>query len=212
MAPSASCHCFPAQSDPLSAVIPSHPSSSNPVSAKSRPDKPAPPDRDPGVASAPAPSPEPAGTEVSGQEIPCAPPAAVPVPPRVLVVHADPALLRLIRESLEAFLHCEVRTTSSGLAAFDRVLAESYRLMLIDLHLPDLGGELLDDLISRAYPKVHQGTLTAPPVLWLGLPADHRRQDALTREARTKALITTPINIQRLLDTAAALLPGKPPP
>lgn len=128
------------------------------------------------------------------------------------MVHADPALLRLVRESLEAFLHCEVRTTSSGLSAFDRLLEEPYRLLLIDLHLPDLGGELLYDLISRAYPKVHPGTLTAPPVLWLGLPSDHPRQDALTREARTKALLTTPLNIQRLLDTAASLLPAKPFP
>jgi CheY-like chemotaxis protein len=151
------------------------------------------------------PAPDPAASLPSSSS----PPLAVP---RVLVVHADPGLLRLVRESLEAFLLCEVRTTSSGLAAFDRLLEEPYRLLLIDLHLPDLGGELLYDLISRAYPKVHPGTLTAPPVLWLGLPADHRRHDALTREARTKALLTTPLNIQRLLDTAASLLPAKTSP
>lgn len=130
-------------------------------------------------------------------------------PSRVLIVHSDPALLRLVRESLEAFLHCEVRTTSSGLAAFDRILQESYRLLLIDLHIPELGGELLYDLISRTYPKVHPGALTAPAVCWIGTPADHPRQDELTREARTKALLLTPLNIQRLLTTAASLLPGK---
>ena len=129
------------------------------------------------------------------------------LPARVLIAHSDPALLRLIRESLETFLHCEVRTTSSGLAAFDRSLEEPYRLLLLDLHLPDLAGELLYDLITRTYPKVHAGSLTAPPVMWLGLPADHPRQDELTREARTKALLLTPLNIQRLIDTAATLLP-----
>ncbi len=160
---------------------------------------PSPTERLPGAAGQSAPSHSPSPTQPAGR-------------PRVLVVHADPALLRLIRESLEAFLLCEVRTTSSGLAAFDRLLEDPYRLVLIDLHLPDLGGELLYDLISRAYPKVHPGSLTAPPVLWLGLPEDHRRHDALTREARTKALLTTPLNIQRLLDTAAMLLPAKTAP
>ena len=138
-------------------------------------------------------------------------PAWLPAPPpRVLIAHADAGLLRLARESLEAFLHCEVRTTSSGLAAFDRTLAEPYRLLLIDLHLPDLRGELLYDLITRTYPRIHQGSLTAPPVLWLGTAHDLPRQDELTREARTKALLLTPLNIQRLLDTAASLLPPKP--
>lgn len=132
-----------------------------------------------------------------------------PARPRVLIAHSDAGLLRLTRESLEAFLDCEVRTTSSALTAFDRVLQETYRLLLLDLHLRELPGELLYDLISRAYPRVHPASLTAPPVIWLGNPSDLPRQDALTREARTKALLLTPLNIQRLLDTAAALLPRK---
>ena len=127
------------------------------------------------------------------------------------MAHSDSALLRLARESLEAFLECDVRITSSALTAFDRVMQEPYRLLLLDLHLAELPGELLYDLISRAYPRVHPGTLTAPPVVWLGTPADLPRQDSLTREARTKALLLTPLNIQRLLDTAAALLPARNP-
>ena len=130
-------------------------------------------------------------------------------PPRVLVAHSDAGLLRLTRESLEAFLECEVRTTSSALTAFDRILQEPYRLLILDLHLPQLPGELLYDLVARAYPRVHTGVLTAPPVVWLGLPSDLPRQDELTREARTKALLLTPLNIQRLLDTAAGFLPRK---
>lgn len=179
----------------------------------SKPKKPT-PKPSPAKTAKPKPPPEPAS------ECPPAPLARPPRPspksetapppaPLVLIAHCDPALLRLVRESLETFLHCEVRTTSSGLAAFDRTLQETYRLLLLDLHLPDLPGELLYDLISRTYPRVHPGTLTAPPVLWLGLPADHPRQDALTREARTKALLLTPLNIQRLLTTAATLIPPK---
>ena len=142
-----------------------------------------------------------------------APPAGpgTPARPRVLIAHRDAALLRLARESLETFLECEVRTTSSALSAFDRILQEPYRLLLLDLHLAELPGELLYDLISRAYPRVHPGSLTAPPVVWLGQSADLPRQDELTREARTKALLITPLHIQRLLDTAAALLPARKP-
>ncbi len=137
--------------------------------------------------------------------------ATAPAPSRlrVLIAHRDAALLRLARESLETFLDCEVRTTSSALGAFDRLLQEPYRLLLLDLHLTELPGELLYDLISRAYPKVHPGSLTAPPVIWLGLATDLPRQDELTREARTKALLLSPLNIQRLLDTAGTLLPRK---
>ena len=151
------------------------------------------------------------------QPEPAAPPPSAPgvssplpdAPARVLIAHSDPALLRLLRESLETFLHCEVRTTSSGLAAFDRTLEEPYRLLLLDLHLPDLPGELLYDLITRTYQRVHPGSHTAPAVMWLGLAADHPRQDELTREARTKALLLMPLKIQRLLDTAATLLPQR---
>jgi hypothetical protein len=130
--------------------------------------------------------------------------------PQILIAHSDPALLHQARESLETQLPCQVRTTTSGPAAFDRTLQGTFQFVMLDLHLRDLPGELLYDLISRTYPKVHPGTHTAPPVLWLGLPSDQLRHDALTREARTKALLMAPLNIQRLLDTAAALLPKKP--
>lgn len=162
--------------------------------------------RSPSVASsAPAPAAAliPAGI-ASGVQL-----AAAGAVPLVLIAHSDPALLRLVRESMEAFLHCEVRTTSSALAAFDRVLQEPYRLLLLDLHLPGLGGEMLYDLISRAYPRVHALSYVAPPVIWLGVQSDYPRQDELTREARTKALLTLPLNIQRLLSTAATLLGRK---
>lgn len=158
---------------------------------------------------APAPGPSPAQAVAVPNVTPSAIPTPPASPPRVLIAHSDAALLRLARESLEAFLDCEVRTTSSALTAFDRILQEPYRLLLIDLHLADLHGELLYDLITRVYPRVHPGALTAPPVLWLGTLQDLPRQDALTRDARTKALLLTPLNIQRLLDTASTLLPGK---
>ncbi len=176
-----------------------------------------PPDKNPRVAKRPRSAPKknsgsPLAQPQAPPPAPLATSASVSAPrdlPRILIAHQDAALLRLARESLATFLPCDVRTTSSALTAFDRVLQEPYRLLILDLHLPDLSGELLYDLISRAYPRVHPGTLTAPPVVWLGQPSDLPRQDSLTREARTKALLLTPLNIQRLLDTAAALLPRK---
>ena len=123
-----------------------------------------------------------------------------PTPLRVLAVHHDPALLRLIRESLEGLAGCAVDTSGAALHAYDRLVQREYDLLILDLHLPVLSGEMLYDLASRAWPHCHRDSITAPPVIWAGVPADAQRHDTLTREARVRGLLLAPFSIQKLLD------------
>lgn len=129
-------------------------------------------------------------------------------PAKVLIVHGDMPTSRLVRESLEAFCDCQVDVTSAALAGFERALQKDYRLYFFDLKLEKLEGPLLYELISTAL-QYGQSGRTVPAVIFICDPADASRRDDLLRDARVKALLTTPIAIGRLLEKVAGVLPEK---
>ena len=85
--------------------------------------------------------------------------------PRVLVVHEDVAALRLVRETFLEFTECEVDTSPNAEYGFELALQRDYALVILNLTLPVIPGELLYDLISKAYTHCHAGARTAPPVV-----------------------------------------------
>jgi CheY-like chemotaxis protein len=130
---------------------------------------------------------------------------------KILVVHADLAVCRLVRESLETFCECQVETTSVALGAFERVLQKDFKLVLFDLHLETLPGPLLHDLICRAL-KVCASTRPLPAVMFFCEASEVARRDDLLRDARVKGLLTLPLNIERLLEKVRGILPLKRSP
>ena len=130
--------------------------------------------------------------------------------PHVLMAHGDAATCRLVRESLEGFCRCDVDTTSSALTAFDRALQRPYSLFVFDLHLAQLSGPLLYDLISRAYAHCHAGARTAPAVIFFCQPGDLTRQEEWLRDVRVKGLLPAPVSISRLLDRVSGILEMRP--
>jgi CheY-like chemotaxis protein len=70
---------------------------------------------------------------------------------RVLVVDDDPAVLRIIRETLQNVLHWEVDSSPKPEYAFELALKKNYDLMIFDFSMPMIDGTLLFLLISKAY-------------------------------------------------------------
>ena len=83
--------------------------------------------------------------------------------PRVLLAEESLPFRRVIREALTAFRVCEVDDAPSGERAFEMALRREYALFLFSLPLPDMSGDMLDRLLSTAYPLVHASAHAAPP-------------------------------------------------
>ena len=102
---------------------------------------------------------------------------------RVLVVDDDTAILRIIRDALQSFLHWEIDTSPNPEYAFELALKKEYDLMIFDFSMPMIDGTLLFHLISMVYENSHPAR-TVPP-----LPHDARQgpqtgENALLRPRR----------------------------
>ncbi len=118
----------------------------------------------------------------------------------MLVAHDEVGTLRLIRETLGQFAECEVDSTPSAEYAFELALQRRYALFLFGLGLPLISGELLYELLSKAYPYCHPGARTCPGVVYIADAAQANRAEELRREARVKGVLLKPLSIDRILD------------
>lgn len=128
---------------------------------------------------------------------------------RVLIVEESLPYRRLLREALTSFRQCEVDDTPSAESAFEMALKREYALFIFALHAPPLAGDLLDRLISKAYPLAHPGRHSAPPVIYLMRANEVQRIYDLQRDARVRGHLTLPPRLDQLLTLTAALLPAK---
>lgn len=126
--------------------------------------------------------------------------------PRVLAVHDDVGTLRLIREALGNFAVCDVDTSPTAEYAFELGLQRDYKLFLFGLKLPVLHGELLYELLSKAYPFCHEGRKIAPAVVYIGDESTVPRLHELKRDARVKDVVLKPLGIARLLEAVGGLI------
>ncbi|MFT5466097.1 MAG: DNA-binding response OmpR family regulator [Verrucomicrobiales bacterium] len=130
---------------------------------------------------------------------------------RVLIVHEEVSTSRLIREALEGFTLSQVDSTPNAEYAFERALQRDYALFIFSLTMPILHGELLFDLISKAYRFCHAGARSAPPIIYLGEEKHRVRIDELQRDARVRGVLLKPLRIDRVLEKARSVLPSKQP-
>ncbi len=130
------------------------------------------------------------------------------LPVKVLLVHPDAAITRLVRETLEAFCDCSVEVTTASLAGYERALQKDYRLYLFALRMEPLEGPLLYEIISTAHQYAQPGRAT-PAIIFLCEAGDLARQESLLRDARIKGVVLTPPKIGQLLEKVSGLLPAK---
>ncbi len=128
-------------------------------------------------------------------------------PPCVLLAEPSLPYRRVIREALESFHHCRVDEAPSAERAFELALQQPYQLFLFALDLPDFSGLLLDRLLARAFPRAHAGSLTSPPVVFLGRPEAATSLFGAQRDARHRGLLPSPPKLDALLALTRGLLP-----
>jgi len=130
---------------------------------------------------------------------------------RVLLAEPSLAYRRVIREALESFRRCQVDDTPTGERAFEMALQRPYNLLILALPLSDISGLLLDRLIALAFPRVHSGSLTAPPVIFIARQEDAPAFQASQRDARHRGLLHYPPKLDALLALTSGLLPEHSP-
>ncbi len=98
----------------------------------------------------------PIGTPPAALEEPRAAEALQPTPSKtILVVDDEPDVARLLAEALELDGH-RVETTTSGIAALDRLRERPYDLIFSDIKMPGLGGAELYHELARCQPGLER--------------------------------------------------------
>ncbi|HEY2799999.1 MAG TPA: response regulator [Chthoniobacterales bacterium] len=125
---------------------------------------------------------------------------------RILVVDDDTAVLRLMRETLQNFLRCEVDTSPKPEYAFELALKKTYDLMIFDFSMPMIDGTLLFQLISKVYENIKPPRMVPPLLIVSGQGGDERARELL-KEARVCGFLPKPFTIARLLEKVKTCLP-----
>ena len=123
-------------------------------------------------------------------------------PHLVLYIEDNGANLRLVERIFERRPAIELISASHGLPGLELVHARQPDVVLLDLNLPDIGG---DEVLRRIRADPLTSTI---PVVILSADANYR-QVQLLLEAGAVAYLTKPIDIHDLLDTVDELIQGQ---
>ena len=126
---------------------------------------------------------------------------------KILVVDDDVGLVRVMREALMSFLHCEVDTSPNPEYGFELALTKTYDLLIFDFSMPMIDGAMLFFLIGKAYNHA-QPPRVVPPLLLVTGRGDENRAQELLKEAGVRGLVAKPFVINRLLEKVKECLPG----
>lgn len=114
----------------------------------------------------------------------------------ILVVEDDHALRLMLREILEAE-GLTVEMAEDGEYALQLAAQHRPALVVLDMRLPDMGGET----VARG---LHAGADSAPPILLV--TGDTRDMEETTRRLGAFAYITKPFEVDELLTNVQAAL------
>ena len=131
------------------------------------------------------------------------PPTALP---RVLVAHEDVGTCRLIRETLGQFGECAVDTSPTAEYAYELALQRDYLLFMFGLTMPVIPGELLYELLYKAYRYGGSVARHCPGVIYIADAAVAGRAEGLLREARVKGVLVKPLSIDRILSRVKGIV------
>jgi CheY-like chemotaxis protein len=126
---------------------------------------------------------------------------------RILVVDDDVGLMRVMREALTSFLHCEVDTSPNPEYGFELALTKTYDLLVFDFSMPMIDGAMLFFLIGKVYNNAIPPRIV-PPLLLVTGRGDEKRAQELLKEAGVRGLVAKPFVISRLIEKVKECLPG----
>ena len=118
----------------------------------------------------------------------------------------------MIRETLQSFTTAQVDSSPDTVYGYELALARRYQLFIIALHLPDMEGTLLYEMISKTYSTFREGEArVAPGVIFIREADDPQPADEISRDARVKGILSKPLSIERLLESVKSTLPKREP-
>ena len=126
---------------------------------------------------------------------------------RILIVDDEVALLRIMREALNASFQCEVDTSPKPEYGFELALKKTYDLFIFDFSMPMIDGAMLFFLIGKVYQNLDP-VRDLPPLILVSGQADEKRAQELLKEPGVGGLIAKPFAINRLVDKIKECLPG----
>ncbi len=126
------------------------------------------------------------------------------MPHRILYVEDDDANYRLVERALAVTGRYRVERAATAAEALERIAAQPYDLVLVDLDLPDrsgleLGRSLRDDPATSKIPRI---AISASVM---------KQEQRHAAEAGFAAFIAKPFEIAHLRRTVAAALDATPP-
>jgi CheY-like chemotaxis protein len=91
---------------------------------------------------------------------------------KILLVDDDPAVLDLVRETLEGCGYT-IDTATNSHEAIQRVKSGAYSMIILDLLLPDMNGFILAQEIKRLSPSLSERILFISGILFGQSTVDH---------------------------------------
>ena len=128
-------------------------------------------------------------------------------PKKILIVDDDVGLMRVMREALTSFLHCEVDTSPSPEYGFELALTKAYDLLIFDFSMPMIDGAMLFFLLGKVYNNAVPPRIV-PPLLLVTARGEEQRARELLLEAGVRGLVPKPFAINRLVEKVKECLPG----
>lgn len=126
----------------------------------------------------------------------------------ILVCDDDVTTLRMVREILQSRLQAHLETTTDPQYAFELVLKKQYDLLIFDLVMPRIEGDLLYSLILKVYDSLLPAEHRIPPVILISGNAYEKRAQEFRKMPGVRALIAKPFTIQRLLQEVERVFSG----
>lgn len=131
-------------------------------------------------------------------------------PPKILVVDDDPDVRRVFATVLRTSY--EVEEAGGGAAALEKLAGETYQLLLLDLHMPDVDGYAVLHALGHRDARNHD----IPVIVVTADGTDEARTRA--RRSRSVYFLSKPVPIRVLadlvrstLDRSAASRRSRPP-
>jgi len=120
-----------------------------------------------------------------------------------LIVDDEPDMLVLLKRSLEPDLNCRVETADSGEAAFNRIAAEPFDLVLADIKMPGMDGLALLELVKRDKPDLTVVMMTGHGSIETAVDAmKHGAYDFITKPFDHDALL---VRLERALERTSLI-------
>jgi DNA-binding response OmpR family regulator len=129
---------------------------------------------------------------------------------RILIVDDEPALRRTLERALTGY-HYEVVSVADPHSAYQMLSEMTFDLVLLDLRLPQIGGDTLFLAIIRQWPRLRDRVILMSGDFWseqIGWPKELLACPILPKPFSLEALATTVRAVLAAADPHTDLLEG----